>query len=113
METALLMWEACCVPSLIHGAGTWVEITPATERKLNTLQQWFLRLVLQVGPGAPLASLCWETGTLDMKLRVWQEKVMLVLHLRGLGEETLASQIYREQVALEWPGLAKESENVY
>ena len=29
MESALTMWEACCVPSLLHGAGTWVEITPA------------------------------------------------------------------------------------
>jgi hypothetical protein len=103
------MWEACCVLSLLHGAGTWVDITPATEKKLNALQQWFLRLVLQVGPGAPLAALCWETGSMDMKLRVWQEKVKLVLHLRGLGGETLAGQIYQEQVAMEWPGLAKEA----
>jgi hypothetical protein len=112
LETALLMWEACAIPSLLHGAGTWVEITPATERTLNSLQQWFLRLVLQVGPGAPLASLAWETGTMDMKLRVWRETVLLVLHLRGLAQETLASQIYREQVDTEWPGLAKEASNI-
>ena len=35
MESALTMWEACCVPSLLHGAGTWVEITPAAERALR------------------------------------------------------------------------------
>ena len=23
METGLLLWEACCVPSLLNGAGTW------------------------------------------------------------------------------------------
>jgi hypothetical protein len=108
METALVLWEACCIPSLLHGAGTWVQITSATERKLNALQQWFLRLVLQVGPGAPLAALGWETGVLDMKLRVWREKICLLLHIRSLGEETLASQVYREQVARQWPGLARE-----
>ena len=27
METALLLWESCCIPSLLHGAGTWVEIS--------------------------------------------------------------------------------------
>jgi hypothetical protein len=112
METALLLWEACCIPSLLHGAGTWVDITRATERKLNMLQQWFLRLVLQVGPGAPLASLCWETGTVDMKLRIWKEKLMLVLHLRGLGERTLAGSVYKEQVARGWPGLAKEAKEI-
>ena len=90
METAILLWEACCVPSLLHGAGTWMEMSNDTERRLNTLQQWFLRLILQVGPGAPLASLYWETACLDMGLRVWREKVMLVLHIRSLGCETLA-----------------------
>jgi hypothetical protein len=49
---------------------------------------------------------------MDMKLRFWREKVLLVLHLRGLGEETLASQIYREQVDKEWPGLAQETRDI-
>ena len=31
METGLLLWEACCVPSLLNGAGTWMEISKATE----------------------------------------------------------------------------------
>ena len=112
MEVALTMWEACILPSHLQGAGTWVQISPVTERKLNSLQQWFIRLVLRVGPGAPLASLGWETGMLDMKLRVWREKVMLVMHLRQLGEGTLASQVYREQVARDWPGLAKETRTI-
>ena len=24
METALMLWETCCIPSMMHGAGTWV-----------------------------------------------------------------------------------------
>ena len=64
METALLLWEACCLPSLLHGAGTWTEMSRETERRLNSLQQWFLRLVLQVGPGAPLPSLYWDFSCL-------------------------------------------------
>ena len=57
---ALVLWERCCIPSLLHGAGTWTNITKATVKKLNSLQQWFLRLVLQVGPGVPLAALGWR-----------------------------------------------------
>ena len=109
METALVLWERCCVPSLLHGAGTWVEITPGTLKRLNSIQQDFLRLIYQVGPGAPLASLCWDTMTLDMGLRVWLEKVMMIVHIRSLEEDTLARTLHEEQVAKAWPGLAKET----
>ena len=112
METALVLWERCCIPSLLHGAGTWTKVSVATIQKLNKLQQWFIRLVLQVGPGAPVAALGWETGLMEMGLRVAKEKVMMVLHLRQLGEQTLAGSIYREQVARGWPGLAQEVKEI-
>ena len=38
METALLLWEACCIPSLLNGAETWTEISAVTIKKLNQLQ---------------------------------------------------------------------------
>ena len=97
LDTAILLWEACCVPSLLYGCGTWLEMAPSTVKKLNAIQNWFLRLIFQVGPGVPIAALCWETGVLDMELRVLMEMLMLVLHIRGLGENTLARQIYEEQ----------------
>ena len=30
---ALILWEACCVPNLLHRAGTWVEMFTTTEEK--------------------------------------------------------------------------------
>ena len=57
MESALLLWESCCISSLLHGAGTWVEISSATEKKLNKLQSLFIRLILQIGPGSPVAAI--------------------------------------------------------
>ena len=110
--TAVTMWERCCVPSLLHGAGTWVEITPATVRRLNATQQWYWRLIYQVGPGAPLASLSWDQTCLDMGVRVMQEKVLLALHLRYLDKESLAHLVYLEQQTMGWPGLASEVEEI-
>jgi hypothetical protein len=97
---------------MLHGAGTWVEISPETEKRLNALQNWFVRLMLRVGPGAPTASLCWDTGLLDMGLRVWREKLRMILSLRSLGEGTLARRIYEEQRARQWPGLAREATQI-
>ena len=74
METALMLWEVCCIPSLLHGAGTWTEISAKTEKQLNRCQNWFVRLILQVGPGTPLPSLSWDFSLLDMGLRVKLEK---------------------------------------
>ena len=56
-------------------------MTAASVRRLNNLQRWFARLVLQVGPGAPNVALTRETGLLEMGLRVAREKVLLVLHV--------------------------------
>ena len=93
MNTAILLWEACIVPSLLQGASTWVEVAAKTIKKLNSLQEWFIRLILQVGPGTPLAALGWETGLMDMKLRIYKEKLSMILHLKDLEEKSLASQI--------------------
>ena len=97
MKTALQLWEFCCISSLLNGAGNWVEISAQSIKTLNSLQQWFERLILQVGPGMPLLSLQWDFTLLDMKLRIWIEKVMLVLYVRNLDDGSLAKKVYLEQ----------------
>jgi hypothetical protein len=112
MDTALLLWEVCCIPSLLHGAGTWTDITEATEKKLNAIQNWYFRLIYQVGPGASLPSLLWDTISLDMKIRVWIEKILLILSIRNLEEDTIANLVYKEQRENNWPGLALETTKI-
>ena len=112
METALVLWESCCVSSLLHGAGTWTEISPSTIRQLNKIQSWYFKLAFQVGPGASSASLLWDSGALDMGLRIYREKILLVLYIRNLEEKTLARQIYEEQKRNKWPDLATETANI-
>ena len=47
-----------------------------------------------------------------MSLRVWREKVLLVLSLRALDEVTLARRIYEQQLEHEWPGLVDETNTI-
>lgn len=112
METALMLWETCCVPSLLHGAGTWMEISKASEKRLNSIQVWFLRLVLRLGPGSPCAALLWDSQQLDMGLRIYIQKVLFVLHIRSLEKETLAALVYKEQKTHNWPGLVQETKHI-
>ena len=46
METALVLWEARCAPSLLRQTGTWTNISTTTEKELNKIRSWFLRLLL-------------------------------------------------------------------
>ena len=109
IETAFTLWEACCIPTLLSGAGNWLNITRGAEQKLEALQNWFVRLVLRVGPGCPVPSLRWESGLLSMRMRVWVEKMMLVRHIRSLGINTIARRVYEEQKMQKWPGLIRET----
>ena len=111
-ESGLMLWETCCLPSLLHNAGTWVEMPATALKKLNSLQGWFLRLLLRQGPGVPSCSLLWESCLWDMELHVWLAKLMMIMHIRGLKEDSLAKQVWREQRLMAWPGLAQECDTI-
>ena len=111
-KTALLLWESCCIPRLLYGAGTWVQINSETEKRLNRIQCWFVRLLLKVGPGSPVSALLWDTNLLDTGLQIFIEKAMIVIHISSLEKDTLASRIYEEQRREKLPGLARETEEI-
>ena len=87
-------------------------LAPGPKGNREKIQYWGLRLFLQVGPGTPLASLLWDSGALEMSLRIKIEKIMLVLHIRGLSPKSLANKIYEEQIVQNWPGLAMETKQI-
>ena len=79
-----------------------------TVERLEELQNMFIRRVLQVPVSTPKVSLRSETGLLSMRLRIWAEKVKMVIALRVMDERFLARQVYDEQVKQGWPGLSRE-----
>ena len=87
-ETAIMLWEKCCTPSLMHGAGRWVEIDQNTEKTQNRLQNLFVRLIWQTSKGSPLEALLWDSQLLDMKIRVWSEKNLIGISIKQSLQET-------------------------
>jgi len=102
------LWEGAIVPSLLSGAGTWVGITPRLEVMCEELQELFWRTILQVPRGTPKVMLRAETASLKMKHRIWKQKLILVRRIQ-IQDRSLAKAIYEEQVAMGWPGLAREA----
>ena len=101
------LWNLAVVPSLINNCSTWIGITSNIVDKLETLQEKYIRMMLEVPVSTPKVALRAETGLLSMKHRIWYEKVNLVTAIAKM-KEGLAKEVYEEQVLNGWPGLAQE-----
>ena len=73
------------------------QISIATEKRLNSIQNTFLCWAFQTGPGLPLAYMAWDTEVLDMSIQIWVEKIMLNIPVRSLDESAIASKVYEKQ----------------
>ena len=108
IKCGLDIWEMAIIPSLLNNAGTWINISDKSIDKLNSLQNIFLQTLLGVGRACPTPALCWDTATLDMRVRVQKAKLALIHHIMGLEGTSLAKQIYEEQLSFGWPVLVRE-----
>ena len=78
--TALQLWESCVIPSLQYNSSCWAGMGREEEKTLSECQDFFLCLVLATGPGASKVTLRADFGVCSMVIRVWKEKILLILH---------------------------------
>ena len=111
MMAAKQLWEGAIIPSLLAGARTWVGATAEAEAMCDQLQELFWRVMFELPSGTPKVMLTAETASLRMKQRIWLQKLLLAKKILS-QRESLAGQVYREQLKMGWGGLAKEVENI-
>ena len=102
------IWELALLPSLMINSETWTEITEDDYELLEDIQRLFFRTILQVPISCPKSAFCWETGSLQMRYRVYEKKLNLGKYLQQMDKNSLAFKIYSEQKRLKLPGLIKE-----
>ena len=105
---AWILWEKALIPSLLAGCCNWVRISQKTVDMLDEIQNQYVRVQMKTPQTCPKVILRADPSFLGMKHRVWKEKLLYVIHLKRLGEQSLAKEIYKEQREQGWPGLAKE-----
>ena len=95
------------MPSLLHGAATWVGSNEETDQLCRELQLLFWRTVIKVPKSTPKVMLRAETSSLQMKQRIW----MLAQSI--LNKKTsLAEAVYKEQLRMSFKGLSTEVEDI-
>ena len=98
------------IPYLLNNSEVWTELDSGCLEELERLQTLFLSVLLAVPITCARPSLAWDTGSLSMKNRIIERKLNFVVHLKKLGGESLAKQVYDEQVSHGWPGLVSEAQ---
>ena len=112
LMAAKTLWEGAIVLSVLVGAGTWVGSSVATDLLCQELQLLFWRTQFQVPKGTPKVMLRADTNSLKMKQRIWLSKLMLARRILS-QDNSLAKDIFKEQVSMGWPGLATEVKDIY
>ena len=108
MEVGLEVYELAYIPALLNNAQSWIEIDKTTMDKLEDLQCNFLRILFSTPASTPRAALVWDCGTLRMKFRVMEMKLIFLHYIISQSDDSLAHQILYEQWNNNWPGLVQE-----
>ena len=106
------LWEKAMIPSLLSGAGTWVGMGSTEIDRLDGIQNFFWRVMMQVPESCPKVALRAETGMMGMKQRVWQAKLLLLNRIKGQNINTLSRKILDVQWAQKWPGPSHEGAEI-
>ena len=93
---------------LLNNYDTWTGLTYTAIDELDTLQNLFYRVILQVPTGCPTPMLYWDLGGTLMSNRIWKSKLLLLHHIATLEISSLAYQVYSAQDRLGLPGLVQD-----
>ena len=65
------LWNLAVIPSLMKNCSTWIGICSKLLDRLESIQERYVRLMLEVPVCTPKIALRAETGLLSMKHRIW------------------------------------------
>ena len=74
----------------------------------NKIQNFYWRTILEVPISCPKIALQNETNIIDMKLRIWKLKCLLLIRLKNLDDDSLAKEIWIEERKNNLPGIGRE-----
>ena len=106
---AIDIYNTCIVPSLLNNCSVWVDIKEKEVKKLDSIQNMFVKTLLHLPDSTPSLALRAITGMQGMQWLIWEQKLLLILAIRRLEVHTLASQIFDQQLKEGLPGLTEET----
>ena len=114
MAGAWDLWETAILPSLLANCSSWIGIGKNTYKILNESLNTYLRMIYSCPPSTPLLALRTQAGMMDCERRIWVEKVCMVARVLHTQKEmeNLCREVLQVQMAMGWPGLIREVQEI-
>ena len=85
------------VSKLVASSEVWYDITKTEYQKLESIDETWLRRLVNVQISVPKESLYIETGKLPVKYIIKMRRVMYWWHLVNLSKDELLNKVYKAQ----------------
>ena len=96
-EVALIMHDAILISKMIYSSEIWYNITKQQYSKLETIDEMFMRKLLDLPSSAPRISLYNECGKTPIKYLIKARRLMFYWHVLQLNSDELVFRFYTAQ----------------
>ena len=98
IQVGLNLWNLKILPMVLWGCETWYNIPKITMKKLENLNNQFLKSLLGVGKnGCPIPSLYLATASMKISNQILLKKLLFYHHIATLPNESLAGEFFSIQ----------------
>ena len=97
-NAALMMRQAMLHQVLLTNSETWLRLTQGDMKRLEKIDQSFIRRIFQVPTSTPIAFLYLETGCIPIRYVIKMRRVMYLHHILTRREDALITRAFWAQV---------------
>ena len=101
---AFLLRQAMLLSVLLFNSETWLKLTKASLKKIESVDQMLLRRILQTPISTPIVALYLETGCVPIRFVIKEKRIMFLHHILTREEDALISRVFWAQVNRPAPG---------
>ena len=100
IESALLLYHAIFLASVLFNSQAWTNITKTQMSQLRTVQLKYLKRTLQVPNSTPNAFTFLELGILPIDFEIHKRQLMFLHHIHTLSPDDPVHKIFQQQKLL-------------
>ena len=103
-NVALMLRQAMLIQVLLSNSETWLRLTKANLKKLESVDHMLLRKYLQTPISTPIAALFLETGCIPIRFIIKVRRIMFLHHILTREAGALINRVFWAQVETPAPG---------
>jgi hypothetical protein len=95
---AFLLRQAMLLSVLLFNSETWLRLTKASLKKIESVDHMLLRKVFQTPISTPIVALYLESGCVPIRFTIKAKRIMFLHHILTREEDALITRVFWAQV---------------